>query len=504
MDVVIPYRPRALWAGAEGLHARLDAHRFSVLVAHRRFGKTLGVINHLIRRALLFGGEMDGQNLTGGGLAVLAPTKTKGRGDGRFGYVAPFRNQAKAIAWDYVKRYTAPVPGVRYNESELTAFLPNGARIRLFGADNAEALRGLYFDGLIIDEVADVGRHVWQEVLRPALADRGGWCVFIGTPKGQDLFFELYMRGVEDMGRGAMKTDDGGRCRGEHGEPARRKVGDSEGTGDGEDVGAGSRCSPLREERWFSVLLRADETGVLADSELEALRGEMSDSQYRREFLCDFTAAADDVLIPLDGVLAAEKRSYRVADIAWAPMVFGLDVARFGSDESVLARRQGPVCFELKRWRQKDNMTLASLVAEEIKKHRPDAVFVDGGRGEGVIDRLRQLGFSVLEVNFGGSPINGRYANKRAEMWGLLAEWVKSGQLPDDARLRMELSLPTYTFDAAGKVKLEAKERIKERMGFSTDGADALALTFAAPVVKRDALGAAGVVMCNTKYDPYG
>lgn len=285
MIIEIPYKPRSLWAGKDGIHNLLDKHRFSVLVAHRRFGKTFGIVNQIIKRALLFE-----------------------RGDGRFGYVAPFRNQAKAIAWDYLKRYTAVVPNVRYNEGDLSVDMPNGSRIRLFGADNADALRGLYFDGLVVDEMADIKPEVWGEILRPALADRKGWCIFIGTPKGQNVFFELYEK--------ALATSS-----------------------------------------WYAGLFRADETRVLPEEELKALQDEMSENQFRQELLCDFTAAVDDALISLDDVINAGRRSFKEDDISHAPVVMGLDVARFGDDDSVLTRRQGLVCFEQKVYSKKDNMT---------------------------------------------------------------------------------------------------------------------------------------------------
>ena len=255
--IIIPYEPRSLW-GSE-IHNGLDAHRFSVLVAHRRFGKTVGVINHLLRDALI--------------------TRKKAA---RYGYIAPYRNQAKSIAWDYLKHYSAVVPGVKFNEGELSVDYPNGARIRLFGADNAEALRGLYFDGVVLDEVADMKPEVWGEIVRPALSDRKGWAVFIGTPKGQNLFFELYNRAL---------TTDG----------------------------------------WFAGMYRADQTGVLDEEELTAAKTDMSENQYRQEYLCDFTASIDNALVCLDDVMQAQQRDYKLPDYDFAPVVLGVDVARFGS-----------------------------------------------------------------------------------------------------------------------------------------------------------------------------
>ena len=164
--VDIPYEPRY-----PQVHEALERTRFVALVAHRRFGKTVLSVNHLIKMALLCRRER-----------------------GSFAYVGPFRNQAKGVAWDYLKTYSAPVPGLRVNESELSIVLPNGARLRVFGADNPDALRGLYFDGVVLDEVADMKPDVWEKIVRPALSDRRGWALFIGTPKGVNLFSELYSR----------------------------------------------------------------------------------------------------------------------------------------------------------------------------------------------------------------------------------------------------------------------------------------------------------------------
>ena len=143
VNIVIPYNPRAQWRGKGGIHSNMAKSRFSVLVAHRRFGKTVGVINHLVRAAM-----------------------TTGNSDSRYGYIAPYRNQSKAIAWDYLKRYSAPIPCIKVNEGELSIEYPNGSRIRLFGADNADALRGMYFDGVVLDEIADM-RAIRQHGARP-------------------------------------------------------------------------------------------------------------------------------------------------------------------------------------------------------------------------------------------------------------------------------------------------------------------------------------------------
>jgi len=195
----------------------------------------------------------------------------------------------------------------------------------------------------------------------------------------------------------------------------------------------------------------------------------------------------DNQLIGLSEAVDASNRVYRESDISHAPIVLGVDVARYGGDRSVIFRRQGLIAFNPIIFNQIDNMTLAGRVAKEIEEHKPDAVFIDAGRGEGVIDRLRQLGYQIQDVNFGGRPQNDKYQNKRAEMWCDMAEWIKTrGCIPYNNDLLRDLASPTYQFsNASNKFALESKELIKARGGRSPDLADALALTFAFPASKK-------------------
>jgi hypothetical protein len=148
-------------------------------------------------------------------------------------------------------------------------------------------------------------------------------------------------------------------------------------------------------------------------------------------------------------------------------------------------------------------------VAAEIERWAPDAVFIDAGAGAGVIDRLRQLGHDVIEVNFGGKALDVRYANKRAEMWHEMADWVRAGgAIPNDNSLKLELATPTYKYDAANRIVLESKDDIKKRLpdAGSPDLADALALTFAQPVATRDRFADVPGYKANktaASFDPY-
>lgn len=185
---------------------------------HRRFGKTVGCVNELLTRAIA--------------------TKKQ---NGRYAYIAPYYGQAKGIAWDYLKRYGEGVI-VKISEAELSVELFNGARVRLYGADNPNSLRGLYLDGVVLDEYADMRPSIWGAVIRPMLADRCGWAVFIGTPKGHNSFYDIYKQ--------SQNNDD-----------------------------------------WFSLRVRASESGILLPEELADARKTMSEDQYEQEFECSFEAA---------------------------------------------------------------------------------------------------------------------------------------------------------------------------------------------------------------------
>ena len=212
--IEIPYAPRKQLMP---FHNRKE--RFACIVAHRRFGKTVGAINDLIKSAL----SIDRPNV-------------------RCGYIAPYFNQAKAISWDYIKQFTAPIPGMSYNESELRADFPNGARLRLFGADNYDAMRGLYFDDVVLDEPADFPANAWPTVIRPALADRQGRATFIGTPKGKNEFWEIYDKATRDP-------------------------------------------------NWFTLVLPASQTGIIAQIELNDALKTIGPDRYDQEFECSFEAA---------------------------------------------------------------------------------------------------------------------------------------------------------------------------------------------------------------------
>ncbi|MDD2654649.1 MAG: terminase, partial [Candidatus Omnitrophica bacterium] len=224
---------------------------------------------------------------------------------------------------------------------------------------------------------------------------------------------------------------------------------------------------------------------VLPESELEMARKAMSENQYRQEFLCDFSASSEDVLISLDLAQDASSKTYHNSVYMHAPLIMGLDVARFGDDKSVFIYRRGIVAYGLSKVRDYDTMRLADLAAAKITHDKPDGVFVDEvGIGAGVIDRLRQLGFKISSVN-GGSKASDEnaYLNKRAETWVKMRDWLKDGgAIPDDQELKSDLVSLRYSYDNRQRYVLEKKEDMKKRGLPSPDCADALAMTFAYPV----------------------
>jgi phage terminase large subunit len=216
--VITEYKPRSAF---EPFHARKQ--RFAALVCHRRAGKTVASVNDLQDAAVRCKHERP-----------------------RFGYVAPFLKQAKGVAWDHLRAAASSFgpDGHTVNEAELRIdYHTNNSRLQLYGADNPDAMRGLGFDGVVLDEYADFDPRVWPEIVRPTLSSRKGWAAFIGTPRGHNAFYEI----VRD-----------------------------------------ARNNP---EEWFSLTLKASESGILTEDELESIKLTQTEDQYQQEYECSFEAA---------------------------------------------------------------------------------------------------------------------------------------------------------------------------------------------------------------------
>lgn len=220
------------------------------MVLHRRAGKTVAVLNHLQRDAL----------------------KTP---DSRYAYIAPFYKQAKNIAWDMLKLYSRMIPGVKYNESELSVTYPNGSKLQLYGADNPDSLRGIALWGVAFDEYSQQPSNIFTEIIRPALADHEGYAIWIGTPKGKNELYRLWA-GLD-----------------KNGEPIK---------------------NPLD---WLRLLLTVDDTGIITEKELIDARQVMSDDEYNQEWMCSFEAAIKGAYYAKE--LALARSSGRIKHVPYDP-----------------------------------------------------------------------------------------------------------------------------------------------------------------------------------------
>lgn len=240
--IVIPYAPRPL---QQVIHDGLDSHRYAAVVCHRRFGKTVCAVNHLQKAAL-----------------------TCARPRPRFAYLAPTYRQGKAVAWDYMKFFAGPLPH-DVNESELRIdYASNGGQVRIYGADNPDALRGIYLDGVVLDEYGLMAPNLYGEVIRPLLSDRQGWVLFIGTPNGQNEFY--------------------------------KKIQDAK-----------------EHQDWFYAAFKASETGYLAADELRAAREQMTADEYDQEYECSFEASVKGAIFARE--LMAAREEGRICRVPYDP-----------------------------------------------------------------------------------------------------------------------------------------------------------------------------------------
>jgi phage terminase large subunit len=240
--IVIPFKPHKF---QEEIFKSLK--RFSVLVCHRRFGKTVLCVNLLIRWG-------------------LSSKKRAWRG----AYIAPLFRQAKAIAWDYLVYYCKDIPGVKFYTQELRADFPNGARIMLLGSDNPDSLRGIYLDAAIMDEYADIRPQVYSLIIAPAITDRQGSVIWMGTPRGHNHFFDVWQQ--------AQENSD-----------------------------------------WYHAIYKVTDTDVLDPVELERRKGEMSEDEFKQEFLCSFEAAIQGAYYGT--LLEQAEAAGRITNVPYDPII---------------------------------------------------------------------------------------------------------------------------------------------------------------------------------------
>jgi hypothetical protein len=199
-----------------------------------------------------------------------------------------------------------------------------------------------------------------------------------------------------------------------------------------------------------------------------------------------FPNASDDQFI--GNALVDEAMERPAISDQSAPIVVGVDPARFGADATVIAIRQGRDIIGIKRYRGDDTMEVVGRVIDTIEEYKPALVVIDeGGLGAGVVDRLKEQRYKVRGVNFGNKSTKPMmYGNKRAEMWGAMKDWLKDASIPKDRYLKSDLIGPMMKPDSKGTIFLESKKDMKSRGLASPDAADAIAVTFAFPVARRE------------------
>ena len=411
MDLQILFEPRI---SQKVIFDSLQEHRFVVAICHRRLGKTLFAIFWLITQAIQSEEGMDHRGY----------------------YFGKTQKSAKLVAWHYFKKAGL----VEYSETSLQIKFWNGSIITLAGSENIEVYRGIYIDALVGDEIASWvdASYSYNEVIRPALSDRMGKALFIGTVKGLDMLYELYQRGLS---------------------------------------------SEKLDYDWDSIKLPLSVTNILPESEVLELQNTMSSSAYDREFECNFFSETDDILITPEEVMQAMNRKLSIDEIASskrAEVVFGVDIGR-GSDPSVVYKRQGLITERLLSTKSPDNMDVADKISRLIKIHRPVSVFIDGGKGGGVIDRLGRLGHRsvVVEIYFNYSSPDDSCFNLRSYMYYQIKKFCSKGSLPFDEGLLKELVNQELDEDSNNRIRLVKKKKIRLRLGRSPNDGDALGLTFA-------------------------
>ncbi|MCR9236174.1 MAG: hypothetical protein NXI17_05840 [Alphaproteobacteria bacterium] len=360
------------------------------------------------------------------------------RRPGVYWHLLPTQTQARKVVWNNVDRQGRKMVDQAFPEElrakkrddEMLVEFKNGSMWQLAGADNYDSLVGANPVGVIFSEWALTNPTAW-DFIRPILLENGGWAWFNTTPRGRNHAYQMAVM--------AQKNPE-----------------------------------------WFFERLTVDDTKVLTEAQIQEERDSgMSEEKIQQEYYCSFEAAEAVQFITYEHIGQALDRT--MAD-PLKPVIFGLDVARFGDDRSALAIRHGDKLMQLTKWKGLDTMQTASKVAEIAARARPDRIFVDGvGVGGGVVDRLRQLGLRVVDVNAGGRATDSsRYYNKRAECWGRMRDWLKDrGSILPNPELEFDLLGPEYSYDVNNRIQLEKKDDMKKRGIPSPDLGDALSLTFA-------------------------
>jgi hypothetical protein len=369
-------------------------------------------------------------------------------------------NQLRSVTWAEITKWLATAINSHWFEVSATRVMPAkwltelverdlkkgtrywGVEGRLWSAENPDAYAGVHnFDGVLVvfDEASGIDDTIWAVTAGFFTENTPNrfWLAFSNPRRNTGYFYETFH----------SKRDFWG-----------SKVVDAR-TVEGTD------------KQVYQQII--DEYGP--DS-----------SQAHVEVYGMFPSEGDDQFIPANLVDEAMKREkYQDAS---APIVIGVDPARFGADATVIAVRQGRDIVRIDRHRGDDTMTVVGYIIEAIEEFKPALVVIDeGGLGAGIVDRLKEQRYKVKGINFGNKSKNPiMYGNKRAEMWGSMKDWLKTAAIPLDRFLKTDLISPMMKPDSKGTIFLESKKDMKARGLASPDAADAICVTFAYPVAHRE------------------
>lgn len=363
--------------------------------------------------------------------------------DVKIGCTAPTAHQLQDVLWPEIRKWRDRMlepwrSAVDVTSDKVTVRdTDNFAVARTARKDNPDAMQGLHATVMIflIDEASGIDDVVF-EVAQGALSTPGARVVMAGNPTRTTGYFH--------------------------------------------------RAFHVNRAYWDCYTFTCIDSPLVSSDYVKQMRDEYGEDSdiYRVRVAGEFPSGGDMQFIRLTDVERAATRIVRDDAFDFAPVLLGVDVAWYGGDESVIFKRQGLWSQIVWHAHNVDPTTLSGIVAQLEDEHQADAVFVDAtGIGAGVLSNLISLGRMPIRVDFGGGAAKKEYLNKRAECWGEMRKWiVDEGKLPDHQRLKDDLTGVEYQYNMTGKLQLERKEVMRKRGLASPDYADALALTFAAPV----------------------
>lgn len=394
-----------------------------------------------IKRACLVWHRRSGKDLS----ALNFTTTAMAQRIGTYFHCFPEYNQGRKVLWDGMdaqgKKFTDHIPkSLRKstNNTEMKIELLTGSVWQIIGADNYDSVVGANPVGIVFSEwaISDKYPQAW-DYFRPMLVENGGWAIFIYTPRGRNHGFDLYQE--------AMGNPD-----------------------------------------WFCQLLTVDDTGVISREDIEReRRAGYSEDMIAQEFYCSFVASTEDIVIPFELIQPALTREVIYPK---SPKIAGLDVARFGNDRTALIVRRAGEIVHVETWGKTDIVQTASRVMDRFRAKLFDAIAVDSiGIGAGVADILKSNNIPVSMVQVSEKPMDPeRFDSQRDELWWKLREWfeegacsISRGLMPHQRQaLLKDIQDIRFKYSPTGKIRIESKDDMKKRLGFSPDIGDALCLTF--------------------------